>query len=119
MKRLIGLALIWVAAASNAQVALRPVATGLDQPTSLTHADDSRLFVTLQRGQIVALDAGERHTFLDIRSLVSCCSERGLLSLAFHPKYGENGFYYVDYTDLNGDTVIARYSSKGAAAVKL
>ena len=36
-------------------------------------------------------------------------NEQGLLGLAFHPHYAENGFFYVNYTDLNGDTVIARF----------
>jgi Glucose / Sorbosone dehydrogenase/IPT/TIG domain len=56
--------------------------------------------------------------FLDIRSLVGCCGERGLLGLAFHPRYSENGFFFVDYTNTAGDTVIARYrvsSDPGAA----
>ena len=39
-----------------------------------------------------------------------CCGEQGLLSTAFHPSYAENGFFYVDYTNTAGDTVIARYS---------
>ena len=41
--------------------------------------------------------------------LITTGGERGLLSVAFHPNYPTNGFLYVDYTDLNGDTVIARY----------
>jgi glucose/arabinose dehydrogenase len=40
---------------------------------------------------------------------VSCCSERGLLGLAFHPDYDQNGLFFVNYTDLNGDTVISRF----------
>ncbi len=47
--------------------------------------------------------------FLDIRSLVLCCGERGLLSVAFHPNYSQNGFFFVYYNDLNGDINIARY----------
>jgi glucose/arabinose dehydrogenase len=35
---------------------------------------------------------------------------RGLRGLAFHPDYEQNGYFYVNYTDLNGDTVIARFS---------
>jgi glucose/arabinose dehydrogenase len=41
--------------------------------------------------------------------LVSCCGEQGLLGLAFHPDYATNGFFYVDYTNVAGDTVVARY----------
>lgn len=100
---------LWASAAfAQPQLILKPVASGLSQPLALTHAGDERLFVTLQAGQIVIL--GRSTPFLDIRSLVSCCQERGLLSVAFHPHYADNGFFYVDYTNRNGDTVIARYS---------
>src|SRR5256885_14880195 len=48
--------------------------------------------------------------FLDVRTLVSCCGERGLLSVAFHPRYSENGLFFVYYTRTSdGDIVIARY----------
>src|SRR5207248_2472722 len=47
--------------------------------------------------------------FLDINSLVSCCGEQGLLSVAFHPNYANNGYFFIDYTNTDGNTVIARY----------
>jgi glucose/arabinose dehydrogenase len=93
------------------EIALETILTGLAQPTSITHAGDARVFLTLQRGRIVIVDGGRLlpTAFLDISALVSCCGERGLLGLAFHPRYAENGFFFVDYTNLGGDTVIARY----------
>jgi glucose/arabinose dehydrogenase len=101
-------------AAEGVQVRLREVASGLDSPIAIANAGDGseRLFITLQRGRVVILD-GTRilpDPFLDIRTLVSCCGERGLLSVAFHPRYRTSGFFFVDYTDTNGDTVVARYS---------
>jgi hypothetical protein len=51
--------------------------------------------------------------FLDIAPIVSCCGERGLLSVAFHPQYAVNGRFYVNYTNTSGHTVIARYSVSG------
>ena len=43
-------------------------------------------------------------------SLVAYCGERGFLGLAFHPNYGTNGYFYVNYTRASdGATVIARY----------
>lgn len=48
--------------------------------------------------------------FLDIREQVgSQGNEQGLLGLVFHPDYENNGFFYVNYTDVNGDTVISRF----------
>jgi glucose/arabinose dehydrogenase len=93
-------------------VTLEPVANGLPNLVSITHAGDSRLFITLQRGQVMIHD-GTRvlpEPFLDIRSLVTSNDERGLLSIAFHPHYALNGLFYVNYTNLSGNTVVARYS---------
>jgi glucose/arabinose dehydrogenase len=48
--------------------------------------------------------------FLDIKERVgSSGSEQGLLGLAFHPGYVRNGYFFVNYTNLEGDTIIARY----------
>lgn len=95
-------------------IALELVANNLANPVAITHAGDGsgRLFIALQDGQIVIYNGTQilPTPFLDISSLVSCCGERGLLSVAFHPNYVNNGFFYVNYTDNNGNTVIARYT---------
>ncbi|MEE8523494.1 MAG: PQQ-dependent sugar dehydrogenase [Thermoanaerobaculia bacterium] len=87
------------------------MATGLSAPVAITHAGDGRLFITLQAGQIVIFENGQvrPQPFLDIRNRVGSGGERGLLSTAFHPRYAQNGFFYVDYTNLAGTTVVARY----------
>ncbi|HSN87287.1 MAG TPA: PQQ-dependent sugar dehydrogenase [Thermoanaerobaculia bacterium] len=96
-------------------VALQRVVTGLESPVSIAHAGDARLFVNLQDGRIVIVVNGALRSepFLDIRSLVSSGGERGLLGLAFHPRYAQNGRFFVYYTDRNGDVVIARYQVSG------
>jgi glucose/arabinose dehydrogenase len=103
-----------------ASVNVELVAPGLSQPVGITHAGDGsgRLFITLQAGRIVIFDGASilPTPFLDIQALVSCCGERGLLSVAFHPSYELNGFFYVNYTNIDGNTVIARYSVSGADA---
>src|SRR5947209_4919372 len=68
--------------------------------------------LALQAGEIVIWDGTQilPQPFLDIRQLVLCCSERGLLSVAFHPQYRTNGRFFVYYVDLNGDLNNARYS---------
>jgi hypothetical protein len=99
---------------ASPQIALQPVASGLATPVAITHAGDGsgRLFITLKAGQVVIYDGtGVLSTpFLDIRPLVSNGAEQGLLSVAFHPSYRSNGFFFVNYTNTSGDTVIARYS---------
>ena len=108
--------LVSTAAVSAQQIALEQVTSGLVSPVAITHAGDTRLFITEQRGVVRIFD-GTRllpTAFLDIRDLVTSGGERGLLSVAFHPRYAENGFFYVDYTDVNGNTVVARYSVSSA-----
>lgn len=108
------LALILAAAVTQAepQITLQTVASGLPNLVSVTHAGDSRLFITLQGGVVMIHDGTGvlPEPFLDIRNLVLSGGERGLLSVAFHPGYAQNGLFYVNYTDLRGDTVVARYS---------
>lgn len=100
-----------------APVALRQVLGGLDRPTSIAHAGDDRLFLTLQGGLVVILeqDVLRPEPFLDIQSLVTRdgSSEQGLLGLAFHPRYAQNGYLFVDYTDHLGAVVVARYQVSG------
>ncbi len=99
--------------ASAPIVQLRRVAAGLGQITGITNAGDARLFVTIQNGRVLILNGGVAAAtpFLDVSAKVSCCGERGLLSVAFHPNYSQNRFFFVNYTDTTGDTVIARYQT--------
>ena len=90
-----------------------PVAAGLSLPLGLVHAGDGsgRLFIVEQAGRIKVFDGTvvRATPFLDVSALVSCCSEHGLLGLAFHPDYRTNGVFYVHYTNTAGDTTLARY----------
>ncbi len=83
-------------------------------PLFVTHApnDFQRVFIVEQSGRIKIRTNGAilPTSFLDIDALSSCCGERGLLGLAFHPDYVQNGWFYINYTNNAGDTVIARYS---------
>ena len=93
---------------------LQEVSGGLDRPTHVTNARDGsgRLFVVEKAGRIriVAEGALRAQPFLDIANLVgSGGGEQGLFSVAFHPRYRENGQLYVNYTNKAGDTVVARY----------
>jgi glucose/arabinose dehydrogenase len=95
------------------RISLTRKAGGLKKPTHIAHAGDgsSRLFITEQEGRIIILKnfVPEKTPFLDIRDRVSCCGERGLLSVAFPPGYAKKRYLYVNYTNKNGDTVVARY----------
>ena len=92
---------------------LQPLADDLDRPVQVVDSGDGRgrLFVVEQEGRVLILRGGQvvEQSFLDLTNLVSCCGERGLLSVVFHPDFATNGLFFVDYTDANGDTVVARY----------
>ncbi len=93
-------------------ISLEPVVEGLNAPLFATHANDDRFFVVEKAGVIRLVVDGtlEDAPFLDISDRVgSSGNEQGLLGLAFDPSHSESGFFFVNYTDSNGDTVIARY----------
>jgi glucose/arabinose dehydrogenase len=103
-------------------VALRAtlVANGLTSPVFLTTpAGDDRLFVVEQAGRIRIIEDGQLlpTPFLDLSGLVKFQGEQGLLSMAFHPEYATNGYFYVDYIDLENDTRVVRYEVSGDADV--
>jgi glucose/arabinose dehydrogenase len=88
------------------------IAGGLSQPVDLqAPRGDRRLFVVEQPGRIRILRDGSvlPTPFLDIVARVGSGGERGLLGLAFHPQYGTNGRFFVNYTDRAGDTHIAEF----------
>jgi glucose/arabinose dehydrogenase len=81
----------------------------------MAHAGDGsgRIFVVEKEGQIRILLDGEvfPEPFLDIRQKVGIQRwEQGFLGLAFHPNYVENGLFFVNYTNVNFNTVIASYT---------
>jgi glucose/arabinose dehydrogenase len=96
-------------------IRLEKTASGLRAPTDIKAAGDGsgRLFVTEKAGTIRSVRNGvvSASPFLDITPLVrSDDSERGLLGVAFHPKYRSNGQFFVYYTEQSGDIILARYT---------
>ena len=95
----------------------QPIATGLSRPLGIEDAGDGsgRLFIVLQRGEIVIHDGTRilETPFLGIDDRVVCCGERGLLGLAFHPRFEQNGYFYVNYirnsSAPGGTTTISRF----------
>ena len=99
------------------------VASGFSRPVFVTHTGDgsARLFVVEQSGAIKIIDGSAvlDIPFLDVSGLISQSAigggytEQGLLGLAFHPDYAENGLFFINYTDQNGNSIIARYAVSG------
>ena len=98
-----------------------PVLSGISAPTDIQSAQDSsgRLFILEQPGIILIVKNGQllEKPFLDIRDRVgSNNSEQGLLGLAFHPHFAENGYFFINYTDHNGNTHIVRFTGSAESA---
>jgi glucose/arabinose dehydrogenase len=88
------------------------------RPLVLTHAGDgsNRVFVSIQQGTIHVFPNDQKATktkvFLDIHSKVRYAdneNEEGLLGFCFHPKYKENGEFFVFYNPKRLTSVISRF----------
>src|SRR4051812_36658923 len=112
---LIAAAFFCLSTQSSADIALTPVvASGLSHPLFVANAGDgsNRLFIEEQAGVIKVLQPGAAtaSVFLDIESKVVSGGEQGLVGLAFHPDYRNNGRFFIYYTRRgDGALVIAQY----------
>jgi glucose/arabinose dehydrogenase len=95
-----------------ADLALEPVAAGLDFPLFLTAPPgDDRLFIVERYGRIRVIRDGQvlGEPFLDVSSLISTEGEQGLMGLAFDPAFADNGRFLISYSDTRGDLILAAY----------
>ncbi|HXH18525.1 MAG TPA: PQQ-dependent sugar dehydrogenase [Chitinophagales bacterium] len=115
MKHLFSASLLCAMIELSAQptIALSQYATGFSSPVDIAHCGDERLFIVEQSGYIRIIDGQgnvKPQAFLDIDSRVQSGGEEGLLGLAFHPDYKNNGWFFVYYTNTSGNLVISRFS---------
>ena len=93
---------------------LEEVADGFDSPLGLVaQPDNGELWVLEQGGRVVNLT--REHTLIDLTDRVRSGGEQGLLGLAFHPDFGENGRLFVHYTNTDGDTRVDEYEAPDGA----
>ncbi len=88
---------------------------GFTAPLYLTHAGDDRLFVVEQGGQIKIVQNGSvlPTPFLDVTAKTNAGGEQGLLSIAFPSDYATSGYFVINYTDQQGDSVVSRFTVSG------
>jgi glucose/arabinose dehydrogenase len=116
-------ALACAGSAAAATTHLKRILTGLSGPvqvTSFKNDPRGRLYVVLRKGVIRVYENGHLRPqpFLNIRDLVGDTGgEQGLLSMAFGLSYAKSHYFYVDYTNNRGDTVVARIRSDGSTAI--
>ncbi|MFT3933751.1 MAG: PQQ-dependent sugar dehydrogenase [Chitinophagaceae bacterium] len=95
-----------------------PTGGAVTNPIDIVNAGDgtNRLFVVQQNGVIKAYTQSPVAYLGDFLTVsgMSTGGERGLLSMAFHPNYKSNGYFFVYYTNTNGDIEIARYHTPAA-----
>ncbi|RYF82994.1 MAG: sugar dehydrogenase [Chitinophagaceae bacterium] len=102
-------------------ISYSPFLSGFTLPVEVVNAGDgtSRLFVVQQNGVIRVYDPAngglQATPFLNMSSIVRNSGEQGLLSMAFHPQFETNGYFFVYYNNTNGDVTIARYQASGTA----
>ena len=101
----------------SAQIRVEVFASGFQSPVALVQdpTDSGVFFVVEQAGRIRTIRNRniESADFFDVRPIVSSGGERGLLGLAFAPDYASSGRFFVNFTDRNGDTVVARFRRSG------
>jgi len=91
----------------------------LQRLTDLKADGSGRLFVIEKNGRIRIIQNGQLspNPFLDITDRIKDSgNEQGLLGLAFHPSFSQNGYFYVNYTGQGGDTFISRFQASGDKA---
>ncbi|MFN0032158.1 MAG: PQQ-dependent sugar dehydrogenase [Flavobacteriales bacterium] len=94
-------------------VELQSFYTGSAVPVGIYSCGDNRLFI-LEKDQsdieIITTSGTYVGKFLDLTGFTSTGGERGLLGMAFHPDYATNGYFYVNYTNTSGNTVVRRFT---------
>ncbi len=96
----------------NDNFEFREIADGFEEPTFLADDGTGRLYVTDRFGRIWIIEDGEQQEtpFLDVSAMVAVNHhEQGLFSIAFSPDFSESLTFYINYTNVDGDTEIARY----------
>ena len=113
---LFSVGLLIIGSSAHAQIRSQVVASGLSQPLALIPDPllPNVFYVVQQNGLVRTIANGQLQAepFADLRNTISTGGERGLLGMAFAPA-AQTGRVFFNFTDPNGDTVIARFRRDG------
>ena len=106
------------AAPAFAQLRAEPIVTGLSQPVAFVQdpSDPTVQVIVQQNGRVRVVKNGvlQPADYLDLRGVVLNSGEQGLLGLAFAPNYATSGRVFVNFVNLPGHTVVARFVRSAA-----
>ncbi len=111
------LSLMLIGSSYGQTIELELVQDGFSQPLHLQNSGDNRLFIVEKGGKIKIIledNTVSPTPFLDLSDIISTQGEQGLLGLAFHPDYDNNGYFFVNYTNTAGNTQISRFTVSAA-----
>ncbi len=113
--------IVTIHACTQPVITFESIATGLSQPVDMVEENSAakRLFIVEQGGTIRIINGSSFLTkpFLNVSDLITAGGERGLLSLAFHPDYATNGYFFIWYNEkVNGDVTLARFTRSSTNA---
>lgn len=111
------LSLMLIGSSYGQTIELELVQDGFSQPLHLQNSGDNRLFIVEKGGKIKIFledNTVSPTPFLDLSDIISTQGEQGLLGLAFHPDYDNNGYFFVNYTNTAGNTQISRFTVSAA-----
>ncbi len=115
---IIGLIAFWACLKAQPQIVFEPLISGFTRPVDISapHDGSGRLFIVEKDGYIYIIENGNKLStpFLDIHTNLNTASEAGLLGLAFHPNYSENGYFFINYVNQNKYTTISRFQVSGS-----
>lgn len=102
------------------ELTLKPYVSGFTSPLGATTAGNNKWLYVVEQGGLIRIVRDRQilaTPFLDVSTKIVSGGEQGLLGLAFHPQYGSNGRFFINYTDTSGDTVVAEYARSARATV--
>jgi len=92
-----------------------------ERPVLVTHDGRGRVFIVEQPGRVRMMTGGKlaERPYLDLTEQIYAQGECGLLGLAFHPKFSENGLLYVNFTRQKPGVAPLQFTRRGKTVTQM